>query len=135
MQPESPTAPVRLCWNKVKTEINNNIKKIFSFSSDSCLPCPFCSCLCFPGVQAHGHDLPEGPESGLPQGGALPQPVPEASQSPAAQVSITPAYGLRGRGVKIGTADKHGQSVCGITRMVLRAHFEGWSLGLNMLNR
>lgn len=40
-------------------------------------------------MQAHGHDLPACPESGIPEGGALPQPVPEASQSPAAQVSIT----------------------------------------------
>lgn len=41
------------------------------------------------GMQAYGHDLPACPESGIPEGGALPQPVPEASQSPAAQVSIT----------------------------------------------
>lgn len=67
-----------------------------------------------PGVQAHGHDLPACPESGLPEGGALPQSVPEASQGPAAQVSITPAL----------QEHTFAATHCGITQMFLKTGLE-----------
>lgn len=47
---------------------------------------PNCSVLA--GVQTHGCDLPAHAQSRLPEGGALPQPVPEAGESPAAQVRL-----------------------------------------------
>ena len=43
------------------------------------LVCPYF----LPGMQAYGHDQPAHAEPRLPQGGTLPQLVPEAGQSPA----------------------------------------------------
>lgn len=44
-------------------------------------------------MQAHGHDQSAHAEPRLPQGGALPQPVPEAGQSPASKVSLNTTGG------------------------------------------